>query len=146
MDPILACLMQMGVGVASSAVYDCLKHLSRKSTDRKTVESNVQNILKIQGIQMRASTIIDALIKDGYLVINNSDLYAPDSITFGTIQGTAIAGDSTRLHTDRTSIDAGQGAFLKTTGNAQVRQNPDGSISFHVGENGGDSISINIRE
>ena len=138
--------MQMGVGVASSAVYDYLKKLASKSTDRKTVESNVQNILQIQGVQMRASTIIDALINDGYLVITSSDLYAPDSIAFGTRQGTAIVGDNSRLHTDRTSIDAGQGAFIKTEGNAQVRQNPDGSISFHVGKNGDDSISFYTRE
>ena len=146
MDPLLTFLMQLGIGVASSGVYDYLKQQSRKSIDRKTVESNVQNILEMQGIQMRASTIIDALINNGYLVIRGSDLYAPDSITFGTIQGTSIAGDGTRFHTDRTSIDAGQGAFLKTKGNAQVRQNPDGSISFLVGENGDDAISIAIRE
>lgn len=46
---------------------------------------------------------------------------------------------------DKTAIHAGQGAYI-TGQNAAVRQNPDGSISFHVGSGPGDSIQFFTRK
>ena len=94
---------------------------------------------------MRASTVIDALARNGLLVIEGSRLHAPQALIFGSVSGSAIAGNNTRLSTDKTAIEAGGGAFVQTQGNAQIRQNPDGSISFHVGE-GSSSISFHVQK
>jgi hypothetical protein len=48
------------------------------------------------------------------------------------------------MTTDKTQIDAGKGAHIQTKGNAEVRQNPDGSISFLTGEDG--SISFYTKK
>ena len=45
------------------------------------------------------------------------------------------------MTTDKTAIEAKGNASMNTVGNAQVSQNADGSISFHVGEDG----NINIK-
>lgn len=148
MDPLLTLLSQIGLGVASNAVYDYLKRKFAETgaaVDRPTLEAEVQNIIRLKGVTMNAATIIDALARSGFLVIEGSHLHGPLGLTFGSVRGSAIAGNNTRLSTDRTAIDAGAGAFMKTQGNAQVRQNPDGSISFHVGEGGDDSISFHTK-
>lgn len=94
---------------------------------------------------MTAATVIDALARNGFIAIQGSHLHGPQGLAFGSTQGGAVAGDNTRLSTDRTAIDAGAGAFVKTEGNAQIRQNQDGSISFHVGE-GDSSISFHTKK
>jgi hypothetical protein len=146
MDPILNILSQVGLGVASNAVYDYLKKkftTAGASIDRHTLEAELQNVITLNGVTMRASTVIDALARNGFLVIEGSHLHGPQALTFGSVQGSAVAGNNTRLSTDKTSIDAGAGAFVKTEGNSQIRQNPDGSISFHVGD-GSSSISFHV--
>ena len=144
MDPILTILSQIGLGVASNAVYDYLKMkfaTSGASINRSSLESELQNVITVSGATVRASTVIDALARNGFLVIEGSHLHGPQGLIFGSVQGSTIAGNNTRLSTDKTAIDAGAGAFIKTEGNSQIRQNPDGSISFHVGE-GSSSISF----
>ena len=144
MDPILNVLTQIGLGVASNSVYDFLKKkfaTAGASIDRASLESGLQNVITVSGAAMRASTVIDALAQRGLLIIQGSHLHGPQGLTFGSIQGSAIAGNNTRLSTDKTAIDTGPGAFVKTEGDSQIRQNPEGSISFHVGDG---SISFHI--
>lgn len=145
MDHILSFLSQLGLGVASNAVYDYLKRkfATGSVVDRATLEAEVQNIIRLSGVTMNAATVIDALARNGLLIIEGSRLHAPQALIFGSVHGSAIAGNNTRLSTDKTAIEAGGGAFVKTQGNAQIRQNPDGSISFHVGE-GSSSISFHV--
>ncbi|ODA33359.1 hypothetical protein A6X21_18875 [Planctopirus hydrillae] len=142
MDDLLSLLQQIGLGVACNAVYDILKRHAAQPLPTQTLAVEIENAIRVHGVTMKAATVIDALAANGVLSIQQSKLHAPDAITFGSIQGAAIVGNSSKLTTKNTAIEAGRGAFVQTSGNAQIRQNPDGSISFHVGENGGDSISI----
>ena len=140
MDPVLTLLSQLGLGLATNAVYDLLKSLADKPLEQKVLLEEIQNRINLNGVTMRAETVISALTQNGFLSIQRSHLYAPTGLVFGSQGGTAIAGNSTTLQTSKTSIVAGQGASIQTQGNAQVRQNPDGSISFHTGGDG--SIGI----
>jgi hypothetical protein len=136
MDPLLNVLSQLGLGLATNGIYDLIKGLAGKSVSAQQVVGEIQNRINMTGVSMRAETVINALAQNGFLSIQQSHLYASQSIIFGSYQGGAVVGNNSSLKTDRTAIEAGTGAFVETQGNAQVRQNPDGSISFHVGENG----------
>lgn len=136
MDPVFTLLSQLGLGLATSAVYDLLKSLAAKPLEQKTLLEEIQNRINLNGVTMRAETVISALTQNGFLSIQGSHLYATNSLVFGSQGGTSIAGNNTTLQTSKTSIVTGQGASIQTQGNAQVRQNPDGSISFHTGGDG----------
>ena len=136
MDPLLNLLSQVGLGLATNAVYDLLKSIAGKQVDQQALATEVQNRIDLHGVTMRAQTVISALAQNGYLSIQGSHIYASQSLIFGSQIGGAIVGHNSSLRTDKTAITAGHSAFIETQGNAQVRQNPDGSISFHVGENG----------
>jgi len=136
MDPLLSLLSQLGLGLATNAIYDLLKSLATKPVEQATLVAKVQNRIDLHGVTIRADTVISALTQNGFLSIQGSHLYAPTSLVFGSQVGGAIAGNNSTLQTAKTSIVAGTGAFLETQGNAQVRQNPDGSISFHTGAGG----------
>lgn len=136
MDPLLNFLSQLGLGLATNAIYDLLKSLTSKSLDQKALLGQIQNRIDLNGVTMHAETVISALMQNGFLSIQGSHLYAHDSLVFGSQSGTAIAGNNVTLQTAKTSIVAGQGAAIQTHGNAQIRQNPDGSISFHTGGDG----------
>lgn len=134
MDPISEYLYQIGLGVASNAIYDFLK--SHVGSSRQSVESGLENIIRMHNVNVTAHTIIEALATKGLLVIQGSNLYAPDGLVFGsTGQGTSIVGNNSRLATENTAIEAGHGAFIQTNGNAQIVQGSDGSIRFYAGPN-----------
>lgn len=137
MDPVLALISQLGLGLATNAVYDLLKSLAAEPLEQKALLDEIQNRINLNGVTMRAETVISALTQNGFLSIQGSHLYATNSLVFGSHGGTAIAGNNTTLQTSKTSIVVGQGASIQTQGNSQVRQNPDGSISFHTGGDGG---------
>lgn len=86
---------------------------------------------------MLAETVISALARDGFLSIQGSHLYARDGLVFGSQIGAAIAGNDSILETSKTSIVTGKGASIQTQGNAQIRQNHDGSITFYTGSDAG---------
>lgn len=142
MDPLLNVLSQLGLGLATNAIYDLLKGLAGKSVSTQQVAQEIQNRINMCGVSMRAETVINALAQSGLLVIQQSHLHANQGLTFGSVQGRAIVGNNSALTTNNTAITAGSGAFMETNGNAQVRQNPDGSISFHVGESGNIAVKI----
>jgi hypothetical protein len=131
-DPLLNLLSQLSLGLATNAIYDLLKSLASKPLEQKALMDQIQNCIELNGVTMRAETVISALTLNGFLSIEGSHLYARDSLAFGSQGGTAIAGTNSTLQTAKTSIFAGHGAAIRTQGNAQVRQNPDGSISFHT--------------
>ena len=142
MDPLLTALGQLGLGLATNAIYDLLKGLAKKASPTHQITQEVQNRIDMYGISMRAETVINALAQNGLLVIQHSRIHANQGLTFGSHQGHAIVGNNSALTTNNTAIKAGWGAFVETQGNTQIRQNPDGSISFHVGEGGNISIKV----
>ena len=133
MDPLLALLGDLGLGVASNAVYDFLKTKLVKA-EKQQANQELSNILKLHGVNIDAETVISALASKGFISIDSSHIYAKESISFGSVVGSAVAGNNTTLRTDKTAVVMGQGAYIQTQGNAQMRQNKDGSISFHVGQ------------
>ena len=136
MDPLLNLLSQLSLGLATNAIYDLLKSLASKPLEQKALWDQIQNRIDLNGVTMHADTVISALTQNGFLSIQGSHLYAHDGLAFGSQGGSALAGNNSTLQTAKTSIVAGQGASIQTQGNAQVRQNPDGSISFHTGSDG----------
>ena len=144
MDPLLTLLGQLGLGLATNAIYELLKSFADKPISRAALEKELQNRINLHGVTMQADTVISALAKNGYLSIQGSDIYASKALVFGSERGGAIVGEDSKLRTDRTATLAGPGAYVETQGNAQVSHNPDGSISFHVGEDG--SIAFKTNE
>lgn len=142
MDPLLSSISQLGLGLATNAIYDLVKGLAGKSASTQQVTQEIQNRINMYGVTVRAETVISALAQNGFLAIQGSHLHANQSLVFGSVQGGAVVGNNSALTTNKTAITAGSGAFMETQGNAQVRQNPDGSISFHVGENSNINFKI----
>lgn len=128
-------LAGLGVNIASSVVYDFLKgKITATGANRTTVEAELQSYLRVHGINVAASAVIGAFASHGLLSIQGSTLYAPDQITMGAGSNARfVFGNNSTSRTDRSSIDAGQGAFIEGS-NAAIVQNLDGSISFLVGE------------
>lgn len=141
MDQLLILLGQLGLGLATNSIYDLLKSSAGKQVEQQDFLAEVQNRINLNGVTMRAETVISALTQNGFISIQGSRLYAPTALEFGSQKGAAFVGNNSTLQTDKTSIVTGSGAFVETQGNAQVRQNPDGSISFHTGED----ESINLK-
>ena len=133
MDQVLAVLGQLGLGVASNAVYDLLRRAASGGVPSDRLAAEIDACITMHGVSVSATTVITALAERGFLSIRGSDLYASQAIVFGSVQGRATAADNTTLRTDKTAVQIGAGAAIHTTGNAQIRQHPDGSITFHVG-------------
>lgn len=146
MSNLFEVLGSLGLGLATNAIYDLLKVTAEKPMPKARLEAAMQDRINLHGVKMTAATVIEALASRGYLSIQGSDLYAPTALAFGSISGGAIVGDGSVMRTDRSATVAGPGAFAETVGNAQIRHNPDGSISFHVGEEPGSHIAFKNRD
>ena len=134
-------LAQLGLGLATNAVYDLIMQLSDKETAEDEFVTEMQNRIDLHGVNMNAESVISALAQNGFISIQGSHLHANESLVFGSEAGGASVGNDSKLTTDKTAIETKGNASMNTVGNAQVRQNADGSISFHVGEDG----NINIK-
>jgi hypothetical protein len=134
-------LAQLGLGLATNAVYDLIMHLSDKEIAADELVTEIQNRIDLHGVNMNAEGVISALAQNGFISIKGSYLHANESLVFGSEAGGASVGNDSKLTTDKTAIETKGNASMNTVGNAQVRQNADGSISFHVGEDG----NINIK-
>lgn len=134
MDGLLSLLNQIGLGLATNGIYDYLRGQPNQLANAQVLEKEIQDRLDISGVQMTAKSVINALTEKGILVIDSSHLHAKNSLVFGSVEGSASVQNCSKLTTDSSAIHIGQGAAISTNGNAQIRQNADGSISFHVGE------------
>lgn len=125
----------IGLGLATNAVYDVIKSSLgfNKGEDRKVIEAKIQNVIDMHGMQIEASTVIEMLARKGVVSITGSQLFAPKSIHMGAAGGSAYFGDNSTSATAKSSIQAiGIGTGIKMSGNASIRQNEDGSISFYT--------------
>ena len=127
-------LGQLGLGIASQAIYELITSYGQENVAADRVTSDIQNQINLHGITMKAETVINAMAENGFISIKGTQLHAKDSIVFGSKHGGASVGNDSKLSTDRTAIEAKGNSSMNTEGNAQVRQNPNGSITFHVGE------------
>jgi hypothetical protein len=124
-------LSDLGLGICSSvmgsAIYSKLKSFNGTKED---FAKEIQDVINLNGANIKADTVISALAERGLLSIEGSRLHANDSLLFGSSGGDAVVGNNSALSTDKTSISMGVGAYMKTSGNATIKQNSDGSIEF----------------
>ena len=125
---------QLGLNIAANVLYDGIKKLFTSETaDRGSAERELDTFLKLHGAKVSAATVITALASKGVISIKGSTLYAPDEIRMGAGAGASFHfGDNSTSTTDKTKIVAGRGASIQGS-NAEIRQNPDGSIDFLTG-------------
>ena len=133
--PYLAVLQSFGISVSASAFVEFLKarFAGGRVPSVAEFENELGGFLKIHGATINAATVINALATRGLLSIQGSALYAHQQITMGAGPGAQFQfGNNSSSHTANTGIVAGAGAQIVGS-NAAIVQNPDGSISFHVG-------------
>ena len=137
MDPVASMLSQLGVSIASQAIYDFAKSRIRgaQQSASSLAEGLAQEFpsLTVDGADVVAHTVIDFFAERGFIQIRGSSIYARKSVWMRSAAGTKLTfGDGSTSSTDRTRIDAGKGAQIIATGGAEIRQNEDGSISFRT--------------
>lgn len=127
-------LLSLGVNIASNAIYDFLKSaLTQQKLTKDQLADQLSKYLNITNARIVADKIIDFAAQNGDININGTYIYANDSITMKSVSGTKFTfGNNSTSKTSTSEISAGSGASIEGQGGAQVRQNPDGSISFHV--------------
>ena len=133
-------LSNLGLGVGANAIYDAIKNYITSSPDqsRQGLERVLQDAIRVTGQSIRASTIVDVLARSGAIEFHNSSVYAPQQISYVAQNGSRVTfGGTGRSETDKTAIvSSGRNAKIDIEGNGAVRQNADGSISFHTGPEG----------
>ena len=133
MDPQFSAILgELGLSMFANSLYDVMKtnFMSRNVSKEEWIKS-IQDCIDVHGVSMRAETVISALAEQGFLSISGSDLVADEALLFGSQGGSARITNST-LKTPRTEIQVGVNAAIKTEGMGHIRQNADGSISFHT--------------
>lgn len=148
MDPMTV-LGNLGLGLATNAVYDFLKSrmLSPNPPTVSQLAAELQNVIDMNGVQVNAATVINALASDGIITIRQSHLHGSEGVTFGAVNGKAFFGDDSVSSTDKTAIHAqGMGSGIGIHGTGAVKQNPDGSISFHTGPDGSISFFVGSKK
>lgn len=111
---------------------------------KEGLEQELESVISAHGINVKASTIVDFLADKGVIKITNSTIYAPEQISYAAKGGSVFFGGTGKSSTDSTIISTeGEGSGISIKGNGAVKQNSDGSISFHTGPGGEISIGVN---
>jgi len=69
MDPLFDLLGQLGLGLATNAIYDLLKLTVTAPADREHLEQQIENQIRLHGVTMKASTVIEAVAQHGFITI-----------------------------------------------------------------------------
>jgi hypothetical protein len=69
MDSLLNCLSQLGLGLATNALYDLIKNLVGKRVSAQEFTREVQNEMNQHGVFVSAETVVNALTQNGFLSI-----------------------------------------------------------------------------
>jgi hypothetical protein len=133
MDPLLSILANLGLGIAGNAIYDSIKALASKPASREELLHDIQNSLDLEGVHMHADDVISALVMEGCLRIDDSQIYAGNTLVFGASGGRATLCNNSSLRTNRTEIFVQGDGMAKATGHSQIRLE-GGNITFHVGQ------------
>jgi len=124
-------LIQLGINLASSVIYDLVK-MYHRSTTNPTIDglkNYLASKLVVENAVIKANTIIDFMAKNGDILIQGTSIYAPQSVQMNSSQNTSLVfGNNSVSSTDKTSVEAGYGAQIVASGGAGIRQNEDGSI------------------
>jgi hypothetical protein len=145
MFDLTALLSNLGLGVASNAIYDAIKrYLSDDPRPtRDGLERTLQGVIRVYGQNVGASTIVDVLARSGAIVFQNSSVFAPHEISYVAATGARVSfGGTGRSETSKTAIESnGPRARVDIENNAAIRQKADGSIVFETGPDGTISFS-----
>lgn len=121
-------LLQLGLGISANAIYDFIKSRSFSSLENATSELN--SSLNIGDTNI-SGKIINFLAQNGNIKIEKSNIYGENGVTMASSSGTKLSfGNNSTSKTKNTSIEAGEGATIEMQGEAHIKQNEDGSISF----------------
>ena len=135
MDMVAQLLLQQGLSLASQTIYDFVKKRLKSNTQTvaeigEALEAEFP-LLSLDGAKVIAQTVVDFFAEMGFITIRGSHIYAGDAVWMRSAPGTKLTfGDDSVSETDKTRIEAKGNARIEMSGGAQVRQNPDGSISF----------------
>lgn len=66
MDQLLNLLSQLGLGIATNAIYDLIKSSASKPIEQEELLLEIQNRINLSGVNMRADTVISALSQNGF--------------------------------------------------------------------------------
>jgi hypothetical protein len=141
-------LANLGFGVASNAIYDVIKSyfMNNPAPTVAGLEQALRNVIVANKMTVRAATVINMLAQSGAIVIKDSSLFAPHQIFYVAQNGARVFfGGTGTSATDATAISSrGRDSGMSLIGSAEVRQNADGSISFHTGPEG--SIGFHVGD
>jgi hypothetical protein len=140
MVDLSAILTNLGSGIATNAIYDCIKDYVSSSSKptREGLEKALENAIDANGINVSASSVISILASSGVITFQDSNLFAPDEISYVSKEGAKVVfGGHSKSVTSKTAIESiGRRTRISLDGDAAIRQNEDGSIVFGVGRNG----------
>lgn len=129
MDQLTLLLSQLGINIASSAIYDLIT-LSKRPNSVHEIENYLASNFQIENAAIKAETIVTFLAKHGDIVISNTNIYASKEVHLQSSPGTRLTMTGSTSNTDKTSIQVGGGAQIIAQGGAHIRQGDDGSISI----------------
>lgn len=96
MDPLLNCLSQLGLGLATNALYDLIKSLAGRRVSAQEFAHQVQNEVNQHGVSVSAETVINALTQNGFLSIqpqstaikvSGGGTFSGNTISIGKVTG-----------------------------------------------------------
>lgn len=126
-------LEQLGINVAGSLIYDLVKKYLAKNERHtlKGLERELIPYLKIENADIKAENIINFLAEKGDIDISGTDIYASRSIVMASDRDTKLVfGNGSSSVTDKSRIEAGNGAQMVMQGRAKMEQDEDGNITF----------------
>jgi len=134
-DPITQLLRDFAVAIASQTVFDFVKGLLWKGSlgqsELATKLSEEFPSLSVENAEVLAGTVVEFFAQRGDITIKDTRIYAEDSVWMRSARGTKLSLTDSSTQTSRTRIDVTRGS-IQAQGGAEVRQNPNGSISFRT--------------
>ena len=124
-------LGDLGLGLASNAVYDIMKVAVNRTVSLDVFRRHVQDTLVANGIKADADNVITVLASKGAIVMNGSHLSAAQGLTWGANGGRAEFGNNGSLSGGGARVVATGNAKMVATGNAQVVIG-NGNLSFRT--------------
>lgn len=128
-------LTQLGLNISASLVYDVIKNYFHETKD-PTVEglkATLASRLDITEAKIISNNIIEFLAQNGDITISGTQIYASNSVTLGSDQGTKFTlENNSKSSTNRSSIEVGDNSKIQGQGGAKIVQDADGNIKFYT--------------
>ncbi|MDD5529503.1 MAG: hypothetical protein PHX21_05675 [bacterium] len=127
-------LLELGINLSSSVIYDVVKGFFTKEKTAYTKEeltTEISSRLNIENASIKANNIIDFLAQNGDINISGSQIYASESITINSSQGTKFTlKNNSTSKTNKSSIETGHVGQIIGQDGAKIEQDRDGNIKL----------------